>query len=228
VHGAIAPWQRLDRRFRRAATLGWFTKEAVQPGITIRRDTSGVAAIRTLGAVDVEVPWLPCASLDRITALSIRRSDDPECKVVGIAGSDADVRAFQPFGFDLSFVPVTSSMLLDRGAATSLACVMHLGLTDDSAFGNVLLAQAGIPAIVLDRAELRALFVPDVAMIGERDTLMTYAARMVADPSVRARYGDLLPADARRRFPPRRSAIRVVDLLCASRFGLERPASALP
>jgi GT2 family glycosyltransferase len=228
VHGAIAPWQRLDRRFRRAATLGWFTKEAVQPGITIRRDTSGVAAIRTLGAVDVEVPWLPCASLDRITALSIRRSDDPECKVVGIAGSDADVRAFQPFGFDLSFVPVTSSMLLDRGAATSLACVMHLGLTDDSAFGNVLLAQAGIPAIVLDRAELRALFVPDVAMIGERDTLMTYAARMVADPSVRARYGDLLPADARRRFSPRRSAIRVVDLLCASRFGLERPASALP
>jgi hypothetical protein len=48
---------------------------------------------------------------------------------------------------------------------------------------------------------------------------------MLADSDARVRYGKLVAADARRRFSPRRSAIRIVDLLCAARFGLERPAS---
>jgi hypothetical protein len=99
-------------------------------------------------------------------------------------------------------------------------------LADRSAFGNVLLAQAGIPAVVLARDELRALFASDVALVGERSSLVDGVARMLADPAARVRYGELVAADARRRFSPRRSAIRVVDLLCAARFGLERPARA--
>jgi predicted amino acid dehydrogenase len=105
-----------------------------------------------------------------------------------------------------------------------LACVVHLGLTDESAFGNVLLAQAGIPAVVLATDELRSLFAADVAFFGSRGSIAQSVARLVGDPRLRAHYGKLVAADARRRFSPRRSAIRVVDLLCAARFGLERPA----
>jgi glycosyltransferase involved in cell wall biosynthesis len=114
-------------------------------------------------------------------------------------------------------------MLLGN-AESRFACVVHLGLTDPSAFGNVLLAQAGIPAIVVARDELRALFACDVALFSEPDSLADCIARLVSDASARVRYGELVAADARRRFSPRRSAIRVVDLLCAARFGLERPA----
>jgi hypothetical protein len=116
-------------------------------------------------------------------------------------------------------------MLLGEGSA-ELACVLHLGLTDESGFGNVLLAQAGLPAVVLATDELRALFVPDVALIGDRASIAQSVARLVSDSPARARYGKLVAADASRRFSPRRSVIRVVDLLCAARFGLERPASA--
>lgn len=222
VRGNIAPWRWFDRRFRCAATLGWFEDETPAPGIAIQRNASGAPVIQTHGATSVEVPWLPCASSERVAALSIRRSDNPKCNVVGIVGNSDDVRAFQPSTFDLSFVPITPQMLLN-GAAASVACVVHLGLTDDSAFGNVLLAQAGVPAIVLDRNELRGLFAPDVSIVAEPGALSDSAARLVADPAARARYGDLIAADARRRFSPRRSAIRVVDLLCAARFGWERP-----
>ncbi|HXO17368.1 MAG TPA: hypothetical protein VN909_04285, partial [Candidatus Dormibacteraeota bacterium] len=84
----------------------------------------------------------------------------------------------------------------------------------------------GLPAVVLAAAELRALFAPDVALLSQADAIVDSVARFVLDPSLRLRYGTLVAADARRRFSPRRSAIRVVDLLCASRFGLERPAPA--
>lgn len=223
ARGAIAPWRRLDRRFRRAASIGWFTTDTPSPGITIDRGDSGTAVIRTWGACAVEVVWLPCASAERLAALSIRRSDDPYCKRVGLAGSAADVQAFQSSNAGLDCVPITPEALLGQGEVP-LACVVHLGLTDPSAFGNVLLAQAGIPAIVLARNELRRLFAPDVAVVSELDSIRDCIARMAANPNDRLRYGELLAADARRRFSPRRSAIRVVDLLCAARFGLERPA----
>ena len=90
----------------------------------------------------------------------------------------------------------------------------------------MLLAQAGIPAVVLDSAELRALFAPDVALLTERRGIADAVKRLLSDAIARKHYGKVVAADARRRFSPRRSAIRVVDLLCAARFGLERPATA--
>jgi GT2 family glycosyltransferase len=208
---AIPPWRKLDRRFRNAATIAWFDDMEKAPGIAVGADASRFATIRARGAVELEVPWLPCASPRRVDALKIRRSDDPSCQTVGVVGGE------------YPGVAITPEMLL-RKREVELACVVHLGLTDPGAFGNVLLAQAGIPAIVLERDELRALFASDVALIGDWASLAENVARMLADPAARRHYGELAAADAHRRFSPRRSAIRVVDLLCAARYGLERPA----
>lgn len=225
VRGAIRPWQRLDRRFRHGATLGWFVNDVRPPGITIERVTAG-AQIRTHGAAALEVPWLPCAASERVTRLAVRRSDDPACSIVAVAGSDADISAAQSMLENIQVVPIAAPTLLGGDPMREAACIVHLGLTDESAFGNVLLAQAGLPAVVLAREELAALFAPDVAPIVQRDEIAQYAARMIADPAARVRYGTLVAADAQRRFSPRRSAIRIVDLLCAARFGLERPSAA--
>jgi glycosyltransferase involved in cell wall biosynthesis len=139
----------------------------------------------------------------------VRRSDDPRCARIGVVGGTLP-----------NAVPITAEMTLSE-RAVELACVVHVGLSDDAAFGNVLLAQAGIPAVVADTEALRALFASDVAAICSRDAIEDAVARFVRDPAERRHYGELLAADARRRFSPRRSAIRVVDLLCASRFGPE-------
>jgi len=214
VNGAIPAWRRLDRRYRTGATIAWFDELQRSPGIAVAESRQG-AMIRTQGAVRLEVPWLPCASAQRADALKVGRSDDPACDAVGVVGGE------------YPGTPITPEMLLG-GGELRLACVVHAGLSDPSAFGNVLLAQSGIPAVVLPRDELRAIFAPDVALFAGADcSVEECIARMVADPAVRRRYGDLVAADARRRFSPRRSAIRVVDLLCAARFGLERPAPAL-
>ncbi len=211
VRGAIPAWRRLERRFRSAANIAWFEELEKPPGTAIGGDGSCPPTIQTRGAVELAVPWLPCASPRRVAALKIRRSDDPACTTVGVVGAE------------YPGVAITPEMLLG-GRELELACVVHLGLTDAAAFGNVLLAQAGIPAIVLERDELRAIFAPDVALVGALPSLAENVARMLADPAARGHYGELVAADARRRFSPRRSAIRVVDLLCASRYGLERPA----
>ncbi len=222
---AIRPWQRFDRRFRRGASLGWFVDEIHPPGITIE-PVGALTRIRTHGAVALEVPWLPCAASERVARLAIRRSEDPACRVIALAGSDADLCDTQSAFDGLEVVPVSAPMLLGEAEVREVACVVHLGLTDESAFGNVLLAQAALPAVVLAREELSALFAPDVALLAQRKEIAHYAAQLVGDPAARLRYGALVAADAQRRFSPRRSAIRIVDLLCAARFGLERPAAA--
>lgn len=210
VRGQIAPWQRFDRRFRNAATLAWFCGESPPCGVSV--DRSVTASIRTHGAAQAEVAWLPCAAPDRVARLRVRRSDDASCTRVGVVGGEIE-----------GAVPITPELLLGGGAC-DVACVVHLGLTDDAAFGNVLLAQAGLPAVVLATQELRALFADDVALICERGEIAARIAQLVSDLPARRSYGERVAADARRRFSPRRSAIRVVDLLCAARFGLERPA----
>ena len=224
VHARIAPWLRLDRRFARAATLGWFAGETAPPGIAIAPSADSRAMIRTAGAIALEVPWLPCVGAQRVERLGLRRSDERSCTLVAIAGGD-DASAAEVAALGNRTLRVTEQTLLG-GGRDEVACVVHLGLTDESAFGNVLLACAGIPAIVLETNELRTLFAADVALVARRDSLGASLASFIADPSLRARYGVLAAADARRRFSPRRSAIRVVDLLCASRFGLERPGAA--
>ncbi len=230
VRDRIAPWKSLDRRFRHAATLAWFGGSSARPGVAIARNTDAPATIRTQGAVTLEVPWLPCAASERIGRLGVRGSNERSCATVGIAGGE-DTRVAK-LAADLAAcgnptVRITAQSLLGGGVA-EVACVVHLGLTDESGFGNVVLSQAGLPAIVLAINELQTLFVPDVALLEQADAIVESVARLVADPSLRARYGKLVAADARRRFAPRRSAIRVVDLLCAARFGLERPYSGGP
>jgi GT2 family glycosyltransferase len=220
IYGSVAAWRRLDRRFRRAATLEWFTGDCASPGIAIAAGGSG-AAIRTQGGVTLEVPWLPCASLERLARLGVRRARDPSSRAVGVVGSDHDARAVEGCGYPA--VRITTGMLLGKKSA-EVACIAHFGLTDECAFGTVLLAQAGFPSVAIANDELRAIFAPDVALLCERDALFESLNQMLSDAEARDRYAALVAADARRRFSPRRSAIRIVDLLCAARFGLERPA----
>lgn len=225
VRGAIAPWRRFDARFRNAAMLGWFCDDVTAPGITVSRRGGALPVIRTRGAIEVEVPWLPGASAERLRGFPLRASNDLRCTTVAIAGAPAAAAELKLAGLDARIVPLTPEDLLG-GAPAEVACVVHLGLTDDAAFGNVLLAQAGLPAVVLDTAELRALFAPDVAMVTGRNGIADAVQRLLREAQARAHYGKVTAADARRRFSPRRSAIRIVDLLVAARFGLERRAAA--
>jgi hypothetical protein len=222
VHGAVASWRRLDRRFRRTATIAWFAGREPERGIAINAHRDGPASIRTHGAVSLEVPWLPCAAAARADTLALLASIDPASAIVGVVGTDADVSALAARG--LTAVRVTPEMLLGEEHA-QLACVAHFGYTDEAAFGNVLLAATGLPAVIAG-GPLERLFAPDVALVRDRHAVAETVAELAADPERRARLGRLLAADARRRFSPRRTAIRIVDLLCASRFGLERPGAA--
>jgi GT2 family glycosyltransferase len=222
VPGPLRRPRWLDQRFRRAASIEWFSRDRSQPGITIERGADAFPAIRTLGAVDIEVPWLPCASAERVAVCGVRRSTDPSCITVGLAGVGGDFR-----DVDLGYpsVHITQEMLLGD-EPVDVACVVHCGFADNAAFGNVLLALAGLPAVVLGTSGLASIFAADAAIYAQGLQLRDAVKRFVEDASLRGRYGQLVAADSRRRFSPPRSAIRVVDLLCAARFGLERPATA--
>ena len=220
VRNRIAPMQRFDRRFRRAAALGWFGAAAQLPSVTLSR-TKPFPELRVSGAVELTVPWLPCASATRIERCALRRSSQARCENVAVCGSAGDILSGD------GVVHVTPAMLLGEADPLGVACVVHAGFTDDAAFGNVLLAQAGIPAVVVDTPELRSIFAGDVAAFTDIAGIADAVQRFVEDAAQRERYGKRLAADAARRFSPRRTAIRVVDLLCAARFGLERPGNAL-
>jgi hypothetical protein len=212
-----------DPRFRQAASIEWFSASRSQLGITIERRMKAFPSIRTLGAIDVEVPWLPCASADSVAACGVSRSDDPSCTTIGLAGN---AQGLHDGDLGYPVVRITPEMLLGAGQPVRVACVVHCGLTDDAAFGNVLLGQAGLPAVVLSNEGLDTVFAADVAIFAQRWQLLGAVSRFVNGSGSRDSYGHLVAADSRRRFSPRRSAIRVVDLLCAARFGLERPATA--
>jgi GT2 family glycosyltransferase len=238
LRGAIRPWHRLDRRYRESASIAWFAGDAGSPGVTIERTPGESGVIRAHGSAAMRVPWLPCAAVERVAALPLRQSDNGSCATVAIAGLDGtatdrrtqtllalDALASRIPGFRT--VALTHDALLGDAEAIDVACVLHAGLTDESAFGNVLLAQAQLATVALDCPELRGLFAPDVVDVAPSDELATRVSNLIADPAARTRRALSSSADARRRFSPRRSAIRVVDLLCAARCGPERPASAL-
>ena len=236
----------MDRRFRESAALAWFSGEATSPGVSILRDGPGTF-IDTVGAVRLRVPWLPCASPERVESLRLRASASESCATIAVAGFDgaatdrkheivAAITATAARVPGLQLAVVTGDELLQqfgdrafpvgvaaRGPVVDTACVIQAGLTDESAFGNVLLAQSGLPNIVFT-GELQSLFAADVASAVDPCGLSACVETFVADADARRRNGALVAADAKRRFSPRRSAIRVVDLLCAARFGLERPA----
>jgi GT2 family glycosyltransferase len=224
ARGSIAPWRRVDRRFRHAATLGWFCDDVTAPGVTVTRRHGALPVIRTQGAADLEVPWLPCVSARRLRNPPLRFSSDPSCTTVAIAAAQGAAE-FDLRGLDARSVTLAPADLLGD-TPDEVACAVHLGLTDDAAFGNVLLAAAGIPAVVLDAPELRALFAGDVALVTGRDGIAAAVKRLLSDVRARREFGNVVAADSLRRFSTRRSAIRVVDLLVAARFGLERPAVA--
>ena len=76
VRGPLHRRRWFDRRFRQAASIDWFSRKASRPGIAIERRADCFPSIRTLGAIDIEVPWLPCASADqRVAACGVRRSE---------------------------------------------------------------------------------------------------------------------------------------------------------
>jgi hypothetical protein len=194
VRGGIRVWQRADRRFRRSAALGWFEEPPETPSVTLEARSGSLAELNVRGHAELRVPWLPCASPGRAKSLPIRASLDPNCKRV--VEVDVTLKAW-PVG--------------------DVACAVVHGQTDLAAFGNVVLAQAGIP-VVLASETLRSMYAADCVAVS--------VEQLVESVEARERYGRALAADAARRFSPRRTAIRVVDLLCAARFGLERPAPA--
>jgi GT2 family glycosyltransferase len=237
LRGAIRPWHRLDRRYRDAATLAWFTGDAESPGVTIERADGAPGSIRSHGSATMRIPWLPCAAAERVDKLSLRQSSDAACATVAIAGFDtvtAERRAELRAVFDalatrvpaFRTIDLTPDVLLGRAEAIEVACVLHAGLTDESAFGNVLLAQAPLATVAFDCPELHGLFATDVVDGSSGSELADHLSRLLLDATSRARRAAYSSADARRRFSPRRSAVRVVDLLCAARFGPERPAPA--
>ncbi|MBV8371861.1 MAG: hypothetical protein JOY69_01250 [Candidatus Eremiobacteraeota bacterium] len=255
VRGNVRAWQRFDRRYRQSVSLEWFTNGDTEPAVVLERRSGRLARMRTVGAVDVSVPWLPCTGGESVAGLPIKLSLDPDCSTIAVAGFEAapadrkeevvaalaDSVSREPSIRIVSVEGQTGrselgAHLVDRVDVRSIltsgtrlhvdvAGVLHAGLTDDCAFGNVVLAQSGVPAVAYGH-ELDDIFASDVALVSTKATLSENVRRLVDAPPDRQRYGTLLAADARRRFSPRRTAIRVVDLLCAARFGLERPAPA--
>jgi GT2 family glycosyltransferase len=253
LRGAIRPWHRVDRRFRDGASLAWFTGDAESPGVTIERPAGENARIRTHGAAGMHVPWLPCAAVERVDALPLRQGNDASCATVAIAGFDAiepercaeTLAAFEALAARipefrlLAIAPGNAEELVHRfgervrivsalvsDTPVDVACVLHAGLTDESAFGNVLLAQARVATVALASKDLQGLFASDVVAVSKSGEIAGDLAKFVLDPAARIRSAASSSSDARRRFSPRRSAIRVVDLLCAAAFGPERAAPA--
>ncbi len=252
VRGSIPLWKRLDARFRESATLGWFTPHVEAPSVVVEGDGRALATLRARGASDASVPWLPCADVARVIASPLRF--DRECEAIALAGFEA-LAAQRQRDLVAALDAVLSRrdrarvvVLADAGAndlakrfgdraeavsflaasapgSVAIGAVVQAGLTDPAAFGNVLLAQAELPSIVVNDG-LHSLFASDVSTYAGDGAVAATIERVLDDAGLRARNARLGAADAQRRFSPRRSAIRVVDLLCAARFGFERPAAA--
>jgi GT2 family glycosyltransferase len=255
VHGPVRAWQLADRRFRHGASLGWFAA-APAPGVTIDGQAGRLALARVSGAVEAEVAWLPCAAAERSAACALQPSAQLECATVLLAGVAslsqesaaalfAEIDALIALRDDLRLLTIAEeagsdavirrygeragSVSLLRGASQApqpVACALVAGLTDRAAFGNVVLARAALPAAIVPDRTLRQLFPSDVAPSVRPGEVAERLQGFLTDPAARARCGALIAAEAHRRFTPRRTAIRIVDLLCAARFGYERPARA--
>ncbi len=220
VRGAVKPWQYVDDRFRRSGSLYWFgAKPSEGPCVALERSLGGADA-NVRGAIELNVPWLPCAAPERSQAIPLRRSPHERCPRIALVGSSP--AQFAPVLPDYEIIEVVEGPF----PRAEVACAVVAGFTDEAAFGNVALAHAGVPAVVMADRGLERLYAADVATIVDRDGLIDAVARFASNVVERERFGTLLRADSLRRFNPPRTAIRIVDLLCASRFGLERPAPA--
>ena len=225
VRGAIAPWRHLDRRFRHSASLAWFSDEPPAPGVAVMRDARGRAVLRTFGAAALEVAWLPCASADRVARLGARRSDDASCTAVGVAGAGAATCARSKRAAAIrSFASPRSSCWAKSAASSRASCTWASRTRARSATCCSRRADSRRWWTTARTCARSSHPTSRSSRRGPRSARRPAASSRIV--ALRARFGDLVAADARRRFSPRRSAIRVVDLLCAARFGLERPGRA--
>jgi GT2 family glycosyltransferase len=220
VNGAVKPWQLVDDRFRRAGSLCWFGAKPPNGASVALERTFGGAQANVRGAIELHVRWLPCAAPERSETIPLRRSTQEWCPRVALAGANRN--EFVPALPECEIIEVVDGPF----PHADVACVIVAGSTDDAQFGNVALAHAGIPAVVMADRGLERFYAGDVATIVRRGGLSEAVKRFMSRLEERERFGTLLRADSLRRFNPRRTAIRIVDLLCASRFGLERPARA--
>ncbi len=209
VHG-ITPWRRFDRRFRIAADLAWNVEGAAHAPCVELTMREGRAMLRTHGAIDLEVPWMPCADRARADELWLRRSDDAACGIVAVLGVVAPellegIRRRLP---RVQLESIDAAALLERRDRRDVAAAL-IGRADPYGFGALLAAYGGIACVEADQAAPERL------------------ERLVGDCEERARAGAEAAQDARRRGAPRRSAMRVLDLARVARFGLERPGRAL-
>ena len=76
---------------------------------------------------------------------------------------------------------------IDAWPERDVACIVVRGLTDEAAFGNVLLAQAGIPT-VLANDDLRSIYAADC--------VAESVDQLVDSVEARERYGRAIAADA--------------------------------
>ncbi len=238
VADRIAPWSLVNRRFRIAASLDWFAPEpSPRAGVTVAAGDDGFAALTAHGAYAGSIPWLPGVDAERAAHCGVRHADDVAARRVGVfvaagdtpekqhavAAAVAAVRASDP---QLEIVALDGQMLFAHGEPTYLDVAIFAGLTDTCAYGNVLLARAGIPTVVLEHAATRRIYADDVAFIGSTSALPSLAERALRDVASRRAKATCAVADFSRRFSPRRSAMRVLDLARVARSGLERPARA--
>lgn len=255
LHKAPSMLQRFDRRMRHTAELAWLVPpHQTTAGVALQ--CNGAAQLRSRGAVDLCVAWLPCADPSRTARLPIRDCAEEPCATLAVAGfsglstarrdevaaaldawlnAQSDARAVV-FGTNPADVELAArygaratvlDLLQTDAPPLRVVGVLQLGFTDAAAFGNALLAQAELATLVLEGETAAALLAADVVARVRPQDIAAKIAAWQKDPADRKRYARWGAADARRRFSPRRSAIRVVDLLCAARFGLEREGVAV-
>ncbi|MGZ3496583.1 MAG: glycosyltransferase [Vulcanimicrobiaceae bacterium] len=179
-------------------------------------ESHAVAAYAGRGATAIQARAM-------IAAIDALASADPSVRVVVLCDRiDEHAHAIaQHFGTAAS---VRTLLERDGREPESVDFAVVTGLTDSCAYGNGLLSSAGIASVAVDGVEIRRVLDDDTAWLGTESELANLARRAHEHRDERLRLGRLAATDARHRFAPRRSAMRVIDLARAARFGLERPA----
>ena len=184
-------------RFRAAASLSWFGAGA--PDRRVSRSVE--AALADAGYSDArcrrhEVPWLPCAALERAQRFAMRCSEDASCTAVGIVGEEggptprASLRS--------AIVRSNSSPIGCLAAiAVELACVVACRAHRRCRIRErPAQRKPELPAVVLGIATLRALFArrcsTDLPRNGSRRAILSHLRQRRT--LRRHRYGTLVAA----------------------------------
>ena len=224
------------------------------PGVRIRAQSDALATLETHGELEATVPWMPAVSPDALMQCAVTSARDAravatfvrqDANVSEMRAIVAAIEALQGAESSLRVVvlcdrPGEEAHALAKrfGDAAKVRAVLEgggrepesvdfavlAGLTDPCAYANGLLSVAGIASVAVDGAEIRRVLDDDTAWLGGDDELVSLVRRAYDRREERLQLGKRAAIDARHRFAPRRSAMRVIDLARAARFGLERPA----